>query len=106
MKCRAANTLEDFSVRSAVESGQRKYSILRNSSSYRALKKFKELCHEKIYLKALKIKSVLFVCGLMVFNFLFCFVVKKTKSEVFTCFPKVGGLQISSANCKSAYLRT
>jgi hypothetical protein len=51
-----------------------KYSTLRKSSSYRTFKKFKGFCHEKICLKALKIKSVLFVYGLMVFNFLCCLV--------------------------------
>jgi hypothetical protein len=56
MKYRAANTLENFSARSPAESGQQENIQLAESHPLKGhFKKLKGFCHEKIFVKALKI---------------------------------------------------
>ncbi len=56
MKYRAANPVEDFSVRAAAESGQRENIKLAESHPPKEhFKKLKGFCHEKIFVKVFKI---------------------------------------------------
>jgi hypothetical protein len=50
---------------------------------------FKEMCHEmNKFLKALKVKSVLYVYAPMGLKYIWCLVLEKLEIQVFACFYK------------------